>query len=462
MHSFLIHNPYSSIEYRTETAYSEYNTMTMTKPILLVLLLIPSVIMSLSSSVSTRKFDLVVYGATGFTGQLAVDYVQKNYPNLKFALAGRNEAKLEKVRHEVCGSASNVEIIVADAVKNPESLDEIAASTKVIANYAGTPFIDKALPVVEACARHGTCYTDITAEVPFQRVSYDRYHRLAETSGALILHACGYDSVPSDLGAMLAADAMKERYGCDCESIELVAGDSSGAVSGGTIHTGMKLLFDGTNLPGMKECKVRGRYGLDPEGATGGPDKANSVMFAKYDSVAKTYVVPFIMAGANAPVVRKTNALLGYRYGKNCSYREVQAVPNLVAGLVGMLGFGIFGFAFVFPPTRWLLLKYVLPKPGEGPSKEQQDNGYFTSHIYAVGERDDKPLVKAYFKSGNAGDPGYKATARMSIEASLCMALERDSCAKGGVLTTATGLGMTLVDRLNKTGMKIGVEAPSP
>ena len=131
-------------------------------------------VMSLSASASTRKFDLVIYGATGFTGQLATEYVHKNYPNIKFALAGRNQAKLESVREKICGEDSQVPLIVADAVQNPNALQELAASTKVIANYAGTPFADKALPVVEACAKHGTCYTDITGEVPFQRVSYDR------------------------------------------------------------------------------------------------------------------------------------------------------------------------------------------------------------------------------------------------------------------------------------------------
>ena len=259
---------------------------------------------------------------------------------------------------------------------------------------------------------------------------------------------------------MLAADAMKERHGCTCESIELVAGNSNGGASGGTIHTGMKLLFDGDALPGMAETKARGRYGLDPEGATGGRDTTDSVSFVTYDPIAKTHVVPFIMAGANAPVVRKTNALFGYRYGKNCSYREVQAVKNWAVGFGGLFGFGIFGALMFFPPTRWLLLNFVLPKPGEGPTKEMQENGFFESHIYAVGDTSEKPVTVAYVKSGNAGDPGYKATARMSIESSLCMALDREKCAEGGVLTTATGLGNILVDRLNKTGMKLGVEAP--
>ena len=413
--------------------------------------------MSLSST--PRKYDLVIYGATGFTGQLAAEYVHKTYPKLKYALAGRNKAKLEQVRSKIMPSAKADElpdIIVADAVKNPAALDDMAASTKVIANYAGTPFIDKALPVVEACAKHGTCYTDITGEVPFQRVSYDRHHQKAQETGALIVHACGYDSVPSDIGSLLAAKAIKERHGCACESMELVAGETRGGFSGGTLYTGLELLFGGKDHPGVQESKVRGSYALDPEGATGGPDTSDSVSFVTYDNVAKTHVVPFVMAAANAPVVRKSNALQNYLYGKNCSYREVQAVPNWIAGFAGVMGFGVFGALLMFPPTRWLLLK-ALPKPGEGPSKEMQETGYFTSRIYAVGEAKDKPVVEAYVKSGNAGDPGYKATARMSIESSLCMALERDSCAKGGVLTPATGLGMTLVNRLNKTGMELGV-----
>jgi short subunit dehydrogenase-like uncharacterized protein len=118
-----------------------------------------------ASASSLRKFDLVIYGATGFTGQLATEYVHQHYPDLKYALAGRNLQKLTEIRTRICGADSTVPIIIADAQQNPQSsLNDLAASTKVIANYAGTPFIDKALPVVEACVKHGTCYTDITGK----------------------------------------------------------------------------------------------------------------------------------------------------------------------------------------------------------------------------------------------------------------------------------------------------------
>jgi short subunit dehydrogenase-like uncharacterized protein len=441
--------------------YSKSRTLLLPLLVLLFSLFVTAVSISNThlSSISTmkanRQFDLIIYGATGFTGQLAVEYLHKQYPNLKYALAGRNRDKLAQVRTQICGANSQVPLIVADAVQHFEKLEEMAASTKVIANYAGTPFIDKGLPLVEACAKQGTCYIDITGEVPFQRLSYDRYHQKALESGALIVHACGYDSVPSDLGAMLVADAMKERHGCTCVSIELVGGKSRGGLSGGTLYTALKLIFD-KDTPGMAECKARGSYPLDPEGAMGGPDTSDSVSFVSFDEVSRRYVVPFIMAGANAPVVRKSNALLDYRYGRNCSYREVQAVPNWIAGFAGLVGFGIFGALLFIPPTRWLLLK-VLPKPGEGPSKEVQEKGFFVSHFYAVGDTKDKPVVEGYVKSGAAGDPGYKATARMSIESALCMALERDSCAKGGILTPATALGTTLVNRLNNIGMELGV-----
>eukprot|EP00522_Entomoneis_paludosa_P007943 CAMPEP_0172446998 /NCGR_PEP_ID=MMETSP1065-20121228/6403_1 /TAXON_ID=265537 /ORGANISM="Amphiprora paludosa, Strain CCMP125" /LENGTH=415 /DNA_ID=CAMNT_0013198191 /DNA_START=6 /DNA_END=1256 /DNA_ORIENTATION=+ len=411
--------------------------------------------MSLSTS---RKFDLIIYGATGFTGQLAAEYVQTHYPDLKYALAGRNKAKLEQVRKQIGASPENVPVLVADAVQDPSSLKELAASTKVIANYAGTPFIDKALPVVEACVEAGTCYTDITAELAFERTTYDRYHKTAEENKALIIHACGFDSVPSDVGAMMAAKAMKERHNCECSSIKTVVMESSGAMSGGTVATGMDIMF-GPDRPGAKEVQARGKYALDPEGATGGPDTSDTVSFTCYDDVAKTQVIPFLMAPANAPVVRKTNALMGYLYGRNCSYSEVAAVPNRVVGIVAQVAFGVFGALLMFPPTRWLLLEYALPKPGQGPTKEQQEKGFFTNKVFAVGDTPEKPVTVAYIKSVNAGDPGYKATACMSIEASLCMAMERESLPmQGGVLTPASALGTTLVDRLNKSGMQLGVE----
>ena len=426
-----------------------------------------------------REFDLVIYGATGFTGQLAVEYVQRHYPDLKVALAGRNRAKLERVRDRIYGQQRTTTspplppLIVADAQQQQKTtnnaLAQMVASTKVVANYAGTPFLDKALPVVQACVEAGTCYVDITGEVPLQRASYDLYHKLALATQTLIVHACGFDSIPSDIGAMMAANAMKEQHGCGCTSVTNVFGKSNGGVSGGTIHTAMNLLFgnrsnnrdDESNI---NESKDGGCYALDPKGGNSGPDTKDTATWVEYDEVSNQYVVPFVMARANAPVVRKSNALSEYTLfgSSNCSYREVLAVASKWEGYKYLLGFGMLAALLAFPPTRWLLLKYVLPKPGEGPSKDLQEHGFFESFAYALGNTPEQPRPKvvAYVKSGNAGDPGYKATAQMSIESALCMALERSECSagwEGGVLTPATGLGQVLVHRLNQTGMQLGV-----
>jgi len=405
-----------------------------------------------------KKFDLVIFGATGFTGKLAAEYVHAQYPGIKYALAGRSLTKLESVRDSL--GDKNIPLLVADA-QDSAALDQLAASAKVVANYAGTPFLDKALPVIEACTRHGTCYVDITGEIALQRASYDRYHEAAIKSKSLIIHSTGYDSIPSDLGAMLAADAMKKRHGCKCKSIQLVAGESKGGVSGGTFYTGLGLMFGSQDLPGMKEVKELGCYGLDPKGASRGPDTSDTVSSVEYDQVSGGYVVPFIMAPANSPVVRKSNAIFGYRYGRTCSYREVAAVPSWLAGVASLGFLGLFGLLVTFPPTRWLLMKTVLPKPGQGPSKKVREEGCFESLIYAVGDGTDEEPKKtvAYVRSGTSGDPGYKSTAQMSVEAALCMALQREKChPEGGVLTPATGLGMLLVDRLNVSGMELGVK----
>jgi short subunit dehydrogenase-like uncharacterized protein len=326
----------------------------------------------------------------------------------------------------------------------------------------GTPFIDKALPIVELCTRHGTCYTDITGETPLHRASYDKFHDAAKASGAIVLHGCGFDSVPSDMGAFLAAKAMRTKHGCACSLIKTFYGDSAGFVSGGTLATVVALMSEGDNLPGAKEAKARGSYSLDPRGATGGPDtNDHGSGVVAYDQLAKTWVAPFVMAAVNAPVVRKSNALSGYSYGQHVRYAEVMSTGSLSGSVLSVLGLAAFGAALFVSPLRWLLLRVgAMPKPGEGPSKAQQDTGYFKTAIYAVGEAGKEALVcKVHFNSGTAGDPGYKATALMSIESSLALALQRDECsAEGGVLTTATALGDVLIARLNKAGMDVGID----
>lgn len=264
------------------------------------------------------------------------------------------------------------------------------------------------------------------------------------------------------MGAFLAAQAMRTKHGCKCSHIKTFFGDSAGFVSGGTLATAVALVGEGDNLPGAREAKARGSYALDPEGASGGLDTGDHGSgVVAYDHVAKTWIAPFVMAAVNAPVVRKSNALSGYSYGERVRYTEVMATSSLGGSVLSVLGLVAFGAALFVSPLRWLLLRVgAMPKPGEGPSKRQQDEGYFKTDIYAVGEAGKEDLVcKVHFNSGTAGDPGYKATALMSMESALALALERDACsAEGGVLTTATALGDVLIARLNKAGMDIGID----
>lgn len=351
-----------------------------------------------------------------------------------------------------------------------------------MANFAGTPFADKALPVVEACVRHGTHYVDITGEVHLHRASYDQYHQQALDSKCLILHSCGYDSVPSDLGAYLAVKALKERCGVPCAELRTFAGASKGGISGGTLATALGVLTGKVkNLPGMREAAARGVYSLDPEQAdgvvAGGPDTSDAGGVG-YDERAHSWYMPNVMAGVNAPVVRKSAKLLGYRgtRGSVPAYSEVAACTSRWKALGGTAGLAVGGLLLAIPPVRALLFRTkVLPLPGEGPDKQLRDTGFFHTWVLGVGERaaedaaadgdapSPPPMVVADVRSGTAGDPGYKATAQMAVESALCLALERERCdAAGGVLTPAVGLGDVLVERLEQSGMELEARVLGP
>ena len=221
-----------------------------------------------------RQFDVGVLGATGFTGKLACEYLSKNYATgLTWAVAGRSEAKLASLRAALSIDESNVRIVDCYA---SDTVEALAKECRVIANFAGSPFADKALPVVEACARHGTHYVDITGEVHLHRASYDAHHEQALASGALIVHSCGYDSIPSDLGAYLAATKLREAFGVPCAELKAFAGASRGGISGGTLATALGVLTGRVkHLPGVREAAARGVYALDPAGASGGPDTSD-------------------------------------------------------------------------------------------------------------------------------------------------------------------------------------------
>ncbi|CAJ1404233.1 unnamed protein product [Effrenium voratum] len=405
-------------------------------------------------------FGVVVLGATGFTGRLACEYLaNRGGSKVAWAMAGRDLGKLEALRKDLPEAAKEVTLLKVD-VKNEEELKDVAKKTKVILNFAGTPYFDKALPVVEACVSSGCCYVDITGEVPFMKTSADRYDAKAREAKALILHSCGFDSIPCDMAAWMAATAMRERHGMACAAIRNAVMDAAGGASGGTIYSGLGMLTqDVENKAAMMDP-----YGMDPPDGQRGPDTADggTTDLPRWDELQEKWLMISPLSNPSCRTVRRSNALLGYPYGQGLSYGEGIVVPGPVSGWLGTMALGFMVGSLYFPPTRWALKRWVLPEPGQGPSRKAMEEGRFTVRAVALGEKAKSdgqiPKVVAKVDSVNAGDPGYKATALMSVETALCCALERGRCAEGGVMTPAAGLGQVLVDRLNAAGMKLEVE----
>jgi short subunit dehydrogenase-like uncharacterized protein len=405
---------------------------------------------------AARTHDLALYGATGFVGRLLAAHLAEHAPaGTRIALAGRDRARLEEVRAGLPVGGRSWDVVVADST-DAASLAALAASTRVLATTVG-PYARHGLPVVEACARAGTHYADLTGEVLFVRRAIDRTDAVARDSGARIVHACGYDSIPSDLTTMLLA----ERAGADgaggLREVRLVA-SARGGFSGGTIDSLRGQLAAVRSDPAARRL-VADPFALSPdrdaEPATRQPPDAGPP--------ARTpdgrWTAPFVMAPFNTRIVRRSNALQGWAYGRSMSYGEVMGcgrgllgaatAASVTAGLAAGLA------AMSLPPTR-ALLDRVLPTPGTGPSEAVRRNGWFRMVVDAQAE--DGRRYRAI--ASGTGDPGYAATAVMLGETALALALDGDRLPeRAGSLTPATALGGVLVERLRRAGHTYEVTA---
>jgi short subunit dehydrogenase-like uncharacterized protein len=403
----------------------------------------------------SRRFDVVVWGATGFTGKLVAEYLAKAYPSgLAWALAGRSKDKLEAVRATLGDAGRGIPILIADAADRA-SLDAVVHSTRVVLTTVG-PYGLYGKPLVAACVDAGTDYTDLAGETPFIREMIDAHHARARETGARIVHCCGYDSIPSDLGTLLLETYARDTHGARCPRVRFFAGESKGGFSGGTIASMVNLMEQGT-----RDKRVRGvlgnPYALVPDHEGRGPDGSDQ-RGIRFDQDTGKWTGPFLMAAINTRVVRRSNALMAYRYGKDFRYEEAMSFGPGAKGLAMATAVtaGITGFALgmVVSPLRKALVASVLPKPGEGPSKEARENGYFTSRLY--GDVEGKPVKLVATVKGDQ-DPGYGATAKMIAESAV--SLVRDDVRKeGGVLTPASCMGMPLVERLRKAGIAFDVK----
>lgn len=403
---------------------------------------------------ASRDLDIVVYGATGFVGRLTAAYLAEHLPtSVTVGLAGRSVSRLEKVRAEL---GTDWPLIEANA-DDPASLAALAQATRVVITTVG-PYAKYGLPLVQACAEAGTDYVDLTGEVLFHRESIDKFDDVARRTGARIVHSCGFDSIPSDLGVHALHRAAQADGAGALTDTTFVLTSFRGGISGGTIDSVRRQLDAVRKDSDARKVAAR-PYSLSPD-HTREPDVGRQNDFAMVDgkSIAPEqsgWKAPFFMASYNTRVVRRSNALTDWAYGQKFAYREVMSVgsspisPVLAGVVTGGLGALVAGLTF--PPTRFLLDK-VLPAPGEGPSEKTRERGHFTADLYTTTESGARYTARVAAK----GDPGYKATAVMLAESALSLAVGgSDLHAGGGVLTPAVAFGDVLTGRLREAGFEI-------
>jgi len=400
---------------------------------------------------ATKKFDVVVFGASGFTGRLVAEYLLERYgaggggDALSWAMAGRNLAKLEAVRRDLGEGAESVPILTADS-NDRISLEALAARTRVIASTVG-PYALHGSDLVAVCAAQGTHYCDLTGEVHWMRRMIDAHHETAKRSGARIVHTCGFDCIPSDLGVHWLQREMRAVHGVYCAAIKFRVESSRGAFSGGTVASMLNMLAEADRDPSVAAI-LRDPYALNPQGAPRGLDGPEKT-YPEYDPDFRAWIAPFVMASINTPVVRRSHALLGTPYGAGFRYDEAVLLPYGQLGFplaVAMAGTTASMNAAMRVGTLRHWLSALLPDPGEGPDRAAREAGYF--RIALLGKHPDRSSCDLRLHIRANRDPGYGATARMLGESAVCLAKDPLG-SPGGVLTPSVAMGDALIDRLN-------------
>jgi short subunit dehydrogenase-like uncharacterized protein len=403
-----------------------------------------------------RTFDIVVYGATGFTGRLVAEYLHATYGaggDLNWAMAGRSQSKLAAVRDEM-GISGDIPLIVADA-GDPASLKAMAESAKVVLTTVG-PYQLYGEPLLSACAEAGTDYVDLCGEPAWMAQMIRKYQARAEQTGARLVFSCGFDSVPFDLGVWFLQREAKARFGQTLPRVKGRVRKMKGTFSGGTAasltatleaaakdKTIIRLLTNPFSLvPGFK-----------------GPKQPHSDK-AEYDAAAQSWTAPFIMAPINTKNVHRTNALTGFAYGETFVYDERMMTGDGRKGEKRAKAAAwqdkIQNILLAIAPTRWLIKTFALPKPGEGPDKNARETGFFD--VLFIGEDDGGVRLKASVQGDR--DPGYGSTSKMISECAAALVLDIDrQKTGGGVWTAGAAMGGKLINRLQeRAGLTFRIE----
>ena len=403
-----------------------------------------------STTIEKRPYAVVLYGATSFVGQITAHYLteflsntkDKNGANVTWAIAGRDEEKLNELQSKL---ASKVDIIIANS-DDAASLDKMTKQSQVIISTVG-PYLKYGEPLIKSCVNNGTDYVDLTGEAIFIKDMMDKYQDTAKQSGARIVNSCGFDSIPSDLGVYFTQQKAEEKFGNACDVIHMRVKAAKGGLSGGTIAS-MATIFEEVSKDKSRRKQVANPYLLNDDKDAPNVRQAN-VSKPEYDDEHKRWLAPFVMASINTRIVHRSNQLLGYEYGRDFKYDEAMWMKDGIKGKLSSyaMSAGLLGFAtaMMITPSRELLSKHVLPKSGSGPSKEEQENGYFDIRLFGQTANNDTINTKV---TGDK-DPGYGSTSRMLSQAALCLAqdISKDDVG-GGFWTPASAMGDSLIERL--------------
>ena len=393
-----------------------------------------------------KKYDVVVYGASGFTGRLVAEYLLHKYGtdgSLSWAMAGRNESKLSQVRSDI--GAQDVPIIVADS-QDREALDNMTEQAQVTCTTVG-PYAKYGDQLVASCVAHRSHYCDLSGEVPWMRRMIDAHHEEAKNNQVKIVHSCGFDSIPSDYGVYHLQKKAHEEWGTYCEKVSMRVRAAKGKFSGGTFASGQNVMKEA-----MKDKKIwkvlTDPYGLNPSDERNGPDEKdlNRVV---YDDLFKSWIAPFVMGNINTKNVRRGHALMGYPYGKDFQYNEATMTGDGWKGkMKGKTMMVALGLVMGPKPGTWMrkTVDRFLPDPGEGPNRTERENGFYKLLFKGVAS-DGKVMTTEV--TGDM-DPGYGSTSKMLGESAVCLAKDSNDLPKQyGVITPVAAMGEALFHRLS-------------
>jgi short subunit dehydrogenase-like uncharacterized protein len=389
---------------------------------------------------SNREFDIVVYGATGFTGRLVAEYLHRQYGangEVKWAMAGRSIDKLVAVRDEM-GVGSDVPMVVADA-DDIESVKKMVASTSVVLTTVG-PYQLYGNELVAACAAQGTDYVDLCGEPAWMHKMIAEHSAAAEKSGARIVFSCGFDSIPFDLGVFFLQQQAVSALGSTVTRVKGRVRAMKGSMSGGTLAS-----FRATMAAAGRDRSLIGVL-RNPFALTSGFEGAEQPLGDKpeYDEALQSWIAPFVMASINTKNVHRSNLLLGHHYGEDFVYDEMMVT-----------GPGEKGEAIAKAISEDTSMAKSTIMPGEGPCKEERENGLYD--VLMVGEHADGRSVRISVKGDR--DPGYGSTSKMIAESAVCL-VKNPQLASGGIWTTAPVMGAELIERLQaNAGLTFTVES---